>query len=506
MKTPKRRPMLFTLLALLALAVLVACGAGAGPSAQDLEALKSQLALKDKEAAALKEQLAQAQKPSAPVAPVTVVQSGQLQPIPAGAQPTGWDTAESIRGGLKLLATYDSSGPNAWDPAAHPMVYYTSEGPAKEGSPGTNKLPGVQVIDAYSKQVIASRLFDLKNGTNGTPHTVGISPDGKYLYIAGGASDPEKLERILIINAQTLKLDMVLGLPAQRLHHAAGFKDWQGRDRVVIDNGFGATGGPHFVLDPKDRNRVVRAITYDNVRPMGHSYTAVDPTGKFMYISMGSDTIREGESYEAAMAKFDLETGKVTVIDGVGNHPIGVAFTADGKYTYVNDGTNSLTFKIDNATNKVVAKTSAAVIGPYGLRLNWDETQLWTVGKGEGSHNRGGALGLIDTREFRPNRETNQPFNLGGSASSIDHAILHPDPAVNEMWVSNMNGWETIVFDLNTKKTKAYIASPNGGDTHSGGFVKYDKDFKGELLIDMFGPQKPMYAMILEKAKAAAAK
>lgn len=486
------------LLAFVATVALVGCSAVA--SNQDLDALKSQLAQKDAEAKALQNQITELQKNTKPNI-VTVVQSGQLQSAPA-TQPTGWDTAESIRGGLKLLATYDSSGPNAWDPVAYPLVYITSEGPAKEGSPGTNKLPGVQVIDAYGKKVIASALFDLKSGTNGSPHTAGISPDGKWLYIQGGASDPDKLERVLIINAKTLKLDMVLGLAAQRLHHVGGFKDWQGRDRVLLTMGFGAVGGPHFVLDPKDKNRVVQAITYDNVRPMGHPYPSPDPTGKFLYISMGSDTIREADSYQAGIAKFNLETRAVTVIDGVGNHPIGVTHTADGKYTYVADGTNSLIFKIDDATNKVVAKTSAGVAGPYGLRLNWDETELWVVGKAEGSHNRGGVMAVIDTREFRPYRSFNQPISLGGSASAIDHAILHPDPAVNELWVSNMNGWETIVLDLNTKQTKAYIPSPNGGDTHSGGFVRYDKDFNGELLIDMLGPQKPMYATMLAKAKA----
>ncbi len=60
--------------------------------------------------------------------PTLVVQAGQLAPPPPAAQPTGWDTPESIRGRLKLLATYDSSGPDAWDVEAHPLVYFTSEG------------------------------------------------------------------------------------------------------------------------------------------------------------------------------------------------------------------------------------------------------------------------------------------------------------------------------------------------------------------------------------------
>ena len=51
--------------------------------------------------------------------------------------------------------------------------------------------------------------------------------------------------------------------PAQVLktfHHFQSFKDWEGRDRVVVNLGFGSDGGPHFILDPDDDNRVARAI------------------------------------------------------------------------------------------------------------------------------------------------------------------------------------------------------------------------------------------------------
>jgi DNA-binding beta-propeller fold protein YncE len=390
------------------------------------------------------------------------------------------------------------------------MVYMTSEGMGYgHRLSKTNKLPGLQVIDAYTKKVVTSALFDLGGEPTRQPHGLGISPDGKWVYIGFAdrvAATKENRQLTLIINARTLKLDMVVAhTGGQNLHHIGGFKDWLGRDRVVLDLGFGANGGPHFVLDPKDNNKVVRAITYDDVRPMGHPYTAPDPTGKFLYVSMGADWIREAESKSAGVAKVNLETGAVTVIEGVGNHPIGIAHTADGKYTYVADGSNSLVFKIDNATNKVVGHTSAGVAGPYGLRLSWDETKLYTMGKGEGSHNTGGVVGEIDLKLFQPSRAFNQPIQTGGSI--IDHGILHPDPAVNELWISSAGTWETIVLDLNTREVKARIPSPNGGDTHSGGFVRYNRDFTGELLIDMLGPQKAMYEIIkANAAKAAAAK
>jgi DNA-binding beta-propeller fold protein YncE len=189
----------------------------------------------------------------------------------------------------------------------------------------------------------------------------------------------------------------------------------------------------------------------------------------------------------------------------VGHHPIGIAHTQDGKYTYVNGGHGSHTYKIDNETNEVVGSTSSGVAGPYGICGNWDETRFFIVGKGEGSHNKGGDLGIIDTGRFRQARDLHHmPLTLGGSASSVDHCILHPDPDVNEIWVSNMNGWETIVVNLDTYTPTDYIATPNGGNTHSGAFVRYDASWNGTLESDMGGPKSvAMQSTILAMAAAA---
>ena len=455
--------------------------------------------------------LACSQQASEKPAAQTVVQAGQLSPAPAGAKSTGWDTAESARAGVTQLATYDSSGPDAWDVKAHPLVYMTSEGMGYNHRPAkANKLPGVQVIDANTKKVVASQLYDLGNENTREPHGLGISPDGQWVYIGFGDKDAAtKKDRnlILIINARTLKIDSVLTHPKQNLHHIMSFKDWQGRDRVVLELGFGATGGPALIIDPKDGNKVVKAITFEEVRPQGHPFYTVDPTGKFLYVSMSSPEIREAEFAGAAMAKFDLEKGTTTVVPHVGNHPIGVAHTADGKITYVADGTGSYVYKIDNKTNEVMGRTSAGVSGPYGLALNWDETELYTMGKGEGSHNTGGVIGVIDLKTFRPAQTSafNQPVNIGGAI--IDHMIVHPDPAANEGWVSSSGTWETIVVDLATKQVKARIPSPNGGGTHSGGFARYNPDWSGEVMADHGGPHKALLAIRKEMAaKLAAAK
>ena len=450
------------------------------------------------------------QQQLAAMAPTLVVQAGQLAPPPPAAQPSGWDTPESLRGRIRLLATYDSRGPDAWDVSAHPLVYFTSEGVESGRNGSTINRSGVQVIDAYAKKVIASALFDLGEEVTENPHGTGISPDGRWLYLG-------QMQRVkatgqgrtvlLIVNARTLKLDKVLEGPrVDWFHHITAFKDWQGRDRVMVAFGRNPGGGPHWLLDPNDNNRVVRSITIEDIGyKIGHPYPTVDPTGRFVYVSVFAPPWRSQHHDTAGIAKLNLETGAVTIIPYVGDNPIGMAHTSDGKFTYVNDGHSSFVYKIDNATNEVVDSTSAGVAGPYGLALNWDESFLYPIGKGEGTHNNGSVVGLIDTKSFQSPRNFihNMPLYLGGSASSVDHGIIHPDPKVNELWISNMNGWETIVMDLNTHKVNAYIPTPNGGDTHSGGFVRYTPDWKGELLADMGGPKAAVRAIMRQRVAAA---
>lgn len=411
----------------------------------------------------------------------------------------GWATPESERGGLYLLQQYDSSGPDAWSAADHPLVYFTSE---SHENPNPNKqagnFVGFHIIDGHTKELVASAHFSYQGEPQRGPHGVGVSPDGKWAYVGWSELiDGEQIGLVGIVNVRTMKLDKVLKqqsyyqgtMRSQRLHHIQAFKDYAGNDRVILQWGFGSNGGPHQILDPNDDNRVVKAITYDDVRPIGHPFTTPSPDGRYVYVSMDSPEITHMDASAAAIAKVDLETGAVIVIPEVGHHPIGITHTMDGKFTYVIDAEASKVYKIDDATNEVVGETSAGVAGPYGIALNWDESKLFTIGKGEGSHNRGGVVGVIDTKLFAPDRSMNQPITLGGSASSIDHAILNPDPAVNELWISNMNGWETIVLDLNTYTTKAYIPTPSGGDTHNGAFVSYQPDWTGTLEADMGGPK-----------------
>jgi DNA-binding beta-propeller fold protein YncE/mono/diheme cytochrome c family protein len=454
------------------------------------------------ENAALKEQLAA-------MAPTQLVQAGQQTAPPAGARPSGWDTDESLRGRIRLFATYDSRGADAWDVRAHSFVYFTSEGVGSNPKGGARRS-GVQVISAAEKRVVASALFDLGEEVVENPHGVGISPDGRWLYIGQMhrvAATQQVRSVLLIINARTLKLHQVLEGPrVDWFHHITAFTDWQGRHRVLVAFGRNVGGGPLYLLDPNDDNRVVRSVTIEDIGyRIGHPYPTVDPGGRFLFIPLHNPPWQGQNHNTGGIAKLNLETGAVRIVPLVGDNPIGSAHTSDGRYTFVNDGHSSFVYRIDNTTNEVAGHTSAGVVGPYGLVLDWDEHYLYPIGKGEGSHNNGSVVGIVDARTFTTPRNFrhNMPIYLGGSASSVDHGILHPDPAVNELWISNMHGWETIVLDLTTLQVKTYIATPNGGDTHSGGFVRYSADWKGELLADMGGPKAAMRAVMRQRAATA---
>jgi hypothetical protein len=276
-------------------------------------------------------------------------------------------------------------------------------------------------------------------------------------------------------------------------HHIKGFTDAAGNDRIIVER----QGAGLLLLDPNDDNRVVGEYGPDKL--FGQNYQVdADPTGTYLYVDLvlGSRGVAPEET--GAVGKIELETGRITIIPGVGKYPNGFAFTADGKYTYVADSSGDSVYKIDNATNTVMGWTQAAVAGPYEIALNLDETELWIIGKGEMTYNLGGSLGLIDTKTFRAVRD----YNIGGQ--TIDHDIMSPfNPT--EMWVTSSGTAEVIVFDTTTRTVKTRIPDANGGDTHSGAFVQYAADGSGTLLNDMSGPKGAFLAQVAEAATAAAA-
>ncbi len=417
-----------------------------------------------------------------------IFQVGELQPAPALAQPTGWDTKWSQLVGVKLLATFDSGGPDAWSPGEHPLVYATSEGPGY-GRPEfggaffseTSTTPGLAIFDAETGQAVASAHYPLDKEPYNENHGLGASADGKWYYTQGRFQGQDVL---LIINARTLKVDKIL---SSRVHHARVVRDANaGKDLVLIDG-----WGIFYALDPNEDNRVVGAVDPADLRGSGYLGFG-DPSGKWLLLS-----VRTGFNSHGGVAVVDLKDWKVKArINTEDNDPIWVTFSDTGRFAYVSNGHESKVAKIDISDPnpgqwEVVGMSNAGTIGPYGLNLSWDEKLMVVIGKGEASHNQGITVGLVrpDVMQKPPGRGWGA--DVAGTVYTgclrNDHGILHPDPEANEVWLSCNSSFENVILDLAKLTIKARLPMPNGGSTHNGAFVAYKPDWTGELLSDTNG-------------------
>ncbi|MDO8483885.1 MAG: hypothetical protein Q7S35_02930 [Candidatus Limnocylindrales bacterium] len=425
----------------------------------------------------------------------TVVQVGELQPAPAGAATSGWETEWSKLLDARLLAQLDSSGPDAWDAKAHPDVYISAQGPGY-GSAAfggailseAQKGPGFAIIDAKTHESVASTEY-LVDGidTYAENHGLAVSPDGKWFYTQGvnPASDLSGNAVVNVINARTLKIDKVI---RSRMHHGKVIHDsFTNKDLVLLEG-----WGTFFALDPLDDNRVVGAVDPQDLA--GSGYLAFgDPSGKYLLIS-----VRTGfQESDGGIAVVSLEDWKVKArINTLDGSPIWVAFSADGKTAYVSDGHESKIAKLDiSAENpsewELVGIANAGTVGPYGLTLSWDDKMIFSIGKGEASHNQGKTMGFTSPDLFvSPDKYRGWGTTMGEVVTNClrgDHAIVNPDPELNEMWISCNSSFDNVIVDMGTQTVKATIPQPNGGSSHNGAFVRYAPDWTGELLSDTNG-------------------
>jgi len=246
----------FSVLVLLVMMVS-ACSSG-DVSHADHDALQADLDAANTGSVELSGQVSALQVQIATTGPSIIVQT-----VPGntsgGVTPTGWETEASLAANVQLLAVYDSMGPAAWDAAAHPDVFVTSEGNGYAGFYSTSyTVAGLQTIDAVTKEHVASVGFDLGYENMGTPHRQGVSPDGRWIYVpTADGKQPWQMNasdggRLLVVDAKTLKLAMVIGTN-KGPHQIKSFTDMAGNDRIIVETQGAAT----LLLDPNDDHRVV---------------------------------------------------------------------------------------------------------------------------------------------------------------------------------------------------------------------------------------------------------
>ncbi|MFQ6005251.1 MAG: YncE family protein [Woeseia sp.] len=402
-----------------------------------------------------------------------------------------WANEWSEKVGVSLEYSFDSSGPDAWDPKEHSLVFMTTEGPGYGGLLSGVTLPGLAIVDADTREVVAHRNYDVlswgwKNVFE--PHGLGVSPDGRWIYLPTGEGSfmtmGEHAGRYLVINARTLKIAKVIQLQGQA-HHAKSFVTPSGQQRVML---YGWSQ-PLFVLDPDEDNRAAGSISHQEQGSEGYLYFA-SPDGTQI---IGTGRYRDFEMRKHLSDNpiwlIDAENWKVkkwiTVHDSA---PIWVSYTSDNKYAYITGARNSIVMQLDLEQEKIITEQRAGVDGPYGNHLGWDNRYIYTIGKGEESHNRGKMVGMVDAATMDvPGSRAMDQFYTGCIRG--DHGTLHPDPEANELWISCNASFEIVIFDLDLREVSARIPLPNGGSTHSGAFVSYPNGWKvkGETLSDQNG-------------------
>lgn len=419
---------------------------------------------------------------------------------PALPLPPGWDTEFSKMLDVKLLATYDSSGPAAWNAEDHPLVYVTTNGAGYGGFFSGLDLPGIAIIDADTYQVVLEKQYQLEGvepKKHAEAHGTAVSPDGKWIYLpASDMNKPvEERGRLLVIDAQTLKVNQVIQTAANP-HHIKTVDWYDGNTvkRLVLvemfnwNNVGGGPGSGVFVLDPLDDHRVVGGIRSEQLQ--ANPYLAFPhPDGRHLFIGLPPGPIGDPDirhHLEGMVAVVDMMTWKPTDWYKAGYDPIWTAFTADGKYSFVTDGGSDEVFKIDNVAQKEVGASRSSVHGAYGGHLNWNETQLFTIEKGEASHNRGTTVGLVDPIKMSPVQ------NFETHCLRGDHGLLHPDPARNELWISYNSNFRDVVFDMDKLEIKETIL--HTGSSHNGAFVRYTVDSDGQWDGDVLSDQSGLHS------------
>ena len=406
-------------------------------------------------------------------------------------QADNWATSEAQRLGIRLVETRDPSGPPAYPVAPGDLLFFTNSGTSYMAQ---NTKNSVVVINARTKKPIALSDLDSYYTEKYGSHGIGLSPDGKYIYLPNiesivtlGSRTPNST---LVLDARTLRIYQVIasgGTP----HHAKVFRDSAGRSKVFIEdwtwNTPNTQGKSFYVLDPANNNKVVAGMLPEEIH--GSSYTGfTTPDGKYLYYSVPppsrGELLRDVQGW---LAKIDMDTWKVVQSIPMKHYPLWTVFTKDGKWAWTSQSVDETVLKIQRGAgprgDKVVAEVKTGV-GPYGIRLSIDDRELWVADKGEVGPKDGATITIIDTEKNEVKR------TLQTNCLRNDHIVISPDG--QEMWAACNSSHEIVVLDAKTYEIKNRIPMPNGGDSHGGVFVSYrgtPGNVTAEVVSDINGLQ-----------------
>lgn len=420
------------------------------------------------------------------------------EPVVVAQQGT-WATPESQRMGIRLVDTRDASGPPAFPANPGDLLFITNSGTSYAA---TNPKNSVVVIDAKSKKPIAMSDLDPAYSAKLGSHGIGVSLDGRYTYLPSmtsiGAAESSTPEYWLILDTRTLKIRQILatgGTP----HHAKAFRDGNGRELVLFEhfnwNTAASAGKGFFIADPKNDNKVIAGMLTGDLH--GNPYSGfTTPDGRYLYYSVPPPNRQElGRAVDGWLAKIDTATWKTVQSLPMRKYPLWTVFSLDGKWAWVTNSVDDKVLKVQRATTArerdTVVGEAPTGGGPYGMRMNIDDTEVWVADKGE-SGPAGKTITIIDAEKSTV-KATVQTDCLRN-----DHIILSPDG--REMWATCNESHDIVVIDAKTRAVTSRIPMPNGGDSHGGVFIAYSRGATG-VVAEVVSDQNGLHGTALDAAQ-----
>lgn len=352
-------------------------------------------------------------------------------------------------------------------------LYFFSNASTTWGA--TNTKNAVWVIDAKTKKTIAE--IAPPDGEGYSSHGIAVSGDGKYIYLPMLG----KVNHIKVMDGRTFEVLQTITTMG-RAHHQKLWHDPITNKDLILGEDFGWSfaGSGVYVLDPSQNNAVVGGFSRGDIS--GNPYvTTPSPDGKFIIVTVPAAMSALRDKMEGTVMKIDPKDwsvkGAVPIID-----PLWAEVTLDGKFAYVTSGGMAKMYKIDLDKMEVVGEVMTGP-GPWGARISYDGSKIYTADKGEGTgYNQQGrtstvidldTLGVVDVL----------PIGI-----TTDHAILSPDG--KEVWFTSNAEHAIWIYNVDTGKMEV-VKDPADGDTHGGVFVQYTNDgkggVKGEVVADYSG-------------------
>ncbi|MBI3943795.1 MAG: hypothetical protein HY326_12335 [Chloroflexi bacterium] len=437
------------------------------------------------------------QKPSetsGPSTPITVQQSNttfnsaaapvaSTQNVGAFPAPSAGPNLLSKNWNERLGVIVSELKPATGKPILNPKVgdlWFFSNSSTAWGA--TNTKNSVWVIDAKTKQTVAEAApFD---GEGYSSHGIFVSGDAKYVYL------PElgKVNHIDVLDGRTLEVVQTISTLGRPHHHKLWHDPVSGKDLIIgEDFNWSFTGSGVYVIDPSQGNAIVGGMSNGDFE--GNPYvTTPAPDGSFIVVTVPAPMAAYRDKMDGYVAKVDPKTWKVIGMTPMID-PLWAEVSLDGKYAYVTSGAEARIHKINLETMVEEGEVQTGP-GPWGARISYDQTKIYTADKGEGPgyNQQGRTSTVIDL-------QTMGVIDVVDIGLTTDHAILSPDG--KEIWYTSNAEHNIYVLNVATKEM-TIVKDPADGDIHGGVFVQYKDDGKGGVIGEVVADYSGLHGSALE--------